>query len=314
MPNAEQTLRTTPRDVFLQVLMMVMLYLGVISLITLSISYIEVSFPDALTYYPTGTYEAIRLFSSMLLVTFPLFLLITWLLQRDYRKTPEKHELRFRKWMVYLTLFVSAITMVIDLITLVNRFYDGELTLPFALKVLAVLILAGGVFGYYLWDVQSKPGTSRIPKITSAVATFLSIGMLVLGFFLVGSPAKQRDIRMDERRVSDLQMTQNEIINYWQTKDKLPKELADLTDSVSGFTPPMDPETNVSYEYSVVAPLRFKLCANFKQPSPFQQSDAAAKPIYGGYYDSTQDNWVHQTGNVCFERTIDPEKYAKPKY
>ncbi|MBN2096304.1 hypothetical protein JW752_02780 [Candidatus Peregrinibacteria bacterium] len=307
-------LKTTPKDVFLQLLMLVTLYISVISLITLSFSYINYWFPDALDYYPYGLLDGIRVSSSMLIVAFPLLLFLSWLIQKDLRKNPKKHELKFRKWLVYLTLLIAAITIIIDLIQLVNSFYGGELTLPFTLKVLSVLILTGGVFGYYIWDVQHEPHKSKIPAMVAWGSSVLVLIVLALGFLVAGSPTHQREVRMDERRVSDLQMLQSEIINYWQMKEALPPTIDALKNELSGFLPPTDPDTEMAYEYTILEPLKFELCATFSHPNPFKYNQSS-RPVGESYYyykDITNEIWDHEAGRECFERTIDPELYPKP--
>jgi hypothetical protein len=311
-----EPLKTTPKDVFLQLLMMVMLYICVISFITISFSYIDYWHPDPLNYYLQGTLDSIKHASSMLIVSFPLMLLLGWFIQKDFRKNPGKHELKFRKWLVYLTLFVSAITIVVDLIQLVYRFYGGDLTLTFSLKVLSVLILTGAVFGYYVWDVQSEPHKSKVPNRVAWTSSIAVVAMIVLGFIVVGSPTKQRQLRMDEQRVNDLSMLQGEIINYWTLKDTLPTSLNDLKNDLRGFIPPVDPETQAPYEYTAVEPLKFKLCATFTLPSQNSNIDGktvpVATPYYYGGYPASGDLWTHDTGLKCFERTIDPSLYPKP--
>lgn len=308
-------LKTSPKDVFLHLLMMVMLYIGVISLISLAFSYINYSFPDPLNYYRSGILYDIRIQSSMLVVSFPLLLILSSLIQRDFRKNPAKHELRFSKWLVYLTLFIAALTIVIDLIQLVNRFYGGELTMPFVLKVLAVFVVAGGVFGYYIWDVQSEPHKSRVPKIVAWITSLVVLGMLVSGFFIVGSPATQRQIRMDERRVNDLQMIQGEVVNYWQLKRILPPSLGELQNDISGFSVPRDPETDAVYEYVVLEPLKFSLCAVFKQEN-LNENQYARETVSPIYYEKIypwqqMESWSHGNGKTCFERTIDPDLFPQ---
>lgn len=307
--------RTSPRDVFLHLLMMAMLYIVVISLITLSFSYINYSFPDLLDYYRSGLLDSIRIQSSMLVVAFPLFLVLSSLVQKVFRKNPAKHNLTFRKWLIYLTLFIAAITIVIDLIQLVNRFYGGELTLPFVLKVVSVLIVAGGVFGYYLWDVQSEPHKSKVPRNMALASSFVVLVMLVSGFFIVGSPAHQRQIRMDERRVSDLQSIQGQIINYWQLKDELPAKLELLEDDITGFRVPVDPETESGYEYELRGDLEFSLCASFNLKSNVdsnENSRIATPYIYDyGYPPKVSEVWDHEPGRVCFDRSIDPELFPE---
>lgn len=304
--------KTTPKDVFLHLLMLVMLYIVVISLIMISFAYVDNWYPDPLNYYYGGTLDSIRFGSSMLVVSFPILIILSWFIQRDLRKNPAKHELKFSKWLTYLTLFVSAITIVIDLIQLVQRFYSGDLTTPFAFKVLSVLVLTGAVFGYYVWDVQHEPHKSKVPKIVAWLSSIVVVGMLVLGFFVAGSPTQQRSIRMDEQRIGDLQSFQYEIISYWQYKEELPASLDILRNDIKGFIPPVDPETKAPYEYAILEPLKFKLCATFNQANPYrgEQSTSSATYYKEGYYnDPVNQIWDHDAGQKCFERTIDPELY-----
>ena len=311
---------TTPKDVFLSLLMMVMLYICVISMLVLAFTYIDYKYPDLLTYYPYGTFDSIRNSSSMLVVAFPLLLILSWFIQKDIKKTPEKHELKFRKWFTYLTLFVTSITIVVDLIQLVRRFYEGDLTIPFTLKVLSVLLIAVGVFSYYVWDVQNQPQKSKVPMVTGWLSSILVVCVLVMGFFVVGSPMKQREIRMDERRVSDLQTIQYQVIDYWRYKDVLPETTGDLKNNISGFFAPTDPETEEAYEYVVLDSLKFKLCTTFNQDNPYNNIKVMAEypysqkcDEYGNCFSYGNESWNHEAGYTCFERTIDPAMYPKEK-
>lgn len=299
----------------MHLLMMAMLYIGVISLISLSFSYINYSFPDPLDFYRSGILDNIRIQSSMLIVSFPLLLILASLIQRDFRKNPAKHELKFSKWLIYLTLFLAAITIVIDLIQLVNRFYGGELTTSFVLKIISVLVVAGAVFSYYIWDVQNEPYKSKVPKTVAWITSAVVLGMLVLGFVIAGSPATQRQIRMDERRIDDLQMIQGEIVNYWQLKRALPSSLDGLRDDIRGFSVPNDPDTEMAYEYLVLEPLKFSICATFNQKSLNEDKkySRGVMPVYSDreYLGGLSGSWAHDTGRVCFDRTIDPELFPE---
>ncbi len=305
-------LKTSPQDVFFHLLMIVALYMSVVSFITLYFQYINVLFPDKLIGSYSSIYSGIRFASSMLVIAIPVFLLMSWLLEKDFRENSEKHEFKFRKWLIYLTLFLASLTIIIDLIQLVNNFYGGELSIKFFLKVLVVLVVAGLVFGYYLWDLRRKEFPSKKSKAFAWAVSLLVIFSIIWGFFLVGTPAHQRQVRFDETRVSDLQIIQNQIVNYWTQKEKLPAKLDDLIDSISGFTPPQDSETNIPYEYIVKTNLSFDLCAEFKTENQNLQNgkDIPRIPseIYIGLF---SENWNHGAGRICFERTIDPELYKK---
>jgi len=300
--------RSTPKDVFMHLFNIVTFYLSVVGFIVLFVNYVNELFPDTLNYYFTAIANGVRWSSSILFVAVPAYLLTSWLLARDLHKEPKKREMKLRKWLIYFTLFISAITIVVDLMIFVYNFLDGELTVRFFLKVLVVLLVAGAVFGYYIWELKRSNAKTSIPKILTIIVTVVVLASIIWGFFIVGTPWQQRARKMDEQRVNDLQTLQYQIIDYWNRKNSLPAGLALLQDNISGFSIPQDPETKFDYEYKVVENLKFELCANFKTSDkdfPARGKDTMYNTPYGAF----QQNWEHETGRICFERTIDPELY-----
>lgn len=309
MENAAN-LRSTPKDFFLHLLNIITFYIAVINFITLFIQYINALFPDPLNFFYGGMAGSVRMSMSILLIALPVYILTSWMLGKDLKEAPQKRELGLRKWLIYLTLFVAAMTIIVDLITLVNNFLSGELTIQFFLKTIVVLMTAVAVFGYYIWDLKRRDGeTSGLPKKLAWAVSAVVLLSIAAGFLIIGTPAVQRDRRFDEQRVSDLQVLQSQIVNYWDQKDALPQELDDLEDSISGYAVPNDPDTKEPYEYMVVDELSFELCAAFKTSSDdFGAYSVPADPyFYRGI--SSQQNWAHNAGRTCFERTIDPDLY-----
>ena len=150
-------IKSTPRDVFLYLLAMVTLYFNSFNLIRLFFEYISVLIPDPLRqFHDPGS--AMRFSIASLMIIFPVFIWVSRFLNRDIAKSPEKAELKIRKWLVYLTLFVAALLIIGDLIALIFNFLQGDLTSQFILKMLAVLLVAVSVFGYYLYDLRKKAG------------------------------------------------------------------------------------------------------------------------------------------------------------
>lgn len=139
----------------MHLLAIVTLYGSAISFITLAFQLINTWYPDVLNY-SYGSVQTIRWSASMLIVMFPVYVWIMWLINRDFAKDPIRHEIRVRKWLGYLTLFLSAITIIIDIVTLVYNLSGGELTVRFILKILIVLLVAGLIFFYYLKDLRKK--------------------------------------------------------------------------------------------------------------------------------------------------------------
>lgn len=308
----DKNIKSTPKDVFMHLLSIVALYISAINFIVLIFQYINLSFPDPLEgFYYGGVAGTIRWAMASLIIVYPVYLLATKLLNREYREEPEKRELKIRKWLVYFTLFAAAVTIIGDLVTLVYNFLGGELTARFILKILVVLAVSGTVFAYYLKDLRGTWKKSQISMLVWIVSLTVLAGV-VGGFFTAGSPFKARLIRFDETRVSHLQNIQSEVINYWQLKRKLPDTLGNLQSDITGFRVPEDPKTKIVYEYQILSPLEFELCAIFdltSSPVPALEKRAVPYPVYGLY----DQNWEHEAGRKCFKRTIDPELYPDPK-
>lgn len=282
------------------------LYVSAFSFLNLVFVYINAAFPDKLNpYYSPG--DEIRWTLSLFIIIFGVFVWTSRFIEKDLMQSPEKTDLRIRRWLIYLTVFLAALLLIGDLVALIYNFLGGDLTAPFILKVASVLAVAAVVFWYYLYVLKKRPGEfSEKSRIVIWASLAVAITAIVYGFYLAGSPFKQRLIKFDSQRVSDLQTIQSRVVYYWQQKNKLPPSLDALTDNISGFTTPKDPDTNQPYEYKATGALSFELCANFSLPSGGKENVPRIM-IY-----PPPDNWDHGAGRFCFSRAIDPELYRQP--
>lgn len=134
---------------------------------------------------------------------------------------------------------------------------------------------------------------------------------IVAGFFIVGSPATERQRRFDQQRTNDLNMIQSFIIDYWTSKNfTLPQSLEQLNDETRGVIVPNDPQTDADYEYIIKGANHFELCAAFNLPSMDSPNIAKTAPSLD-YYGRLQ-NWSHDAGRVCFDRPLDKDFYKQP--
>lgn len=310
----EKHLTSTPRDIFLHLLNIATFYISVISYITLLIQYINVLLPDPLEFHLAGSLETIFWSTSVLIVAFPVYLFSAWLMERDFAHTPAMRELKVRKWLLYATLFISALTVIGDLIALVFNFLKGELTVNFFLKVLVVLAVAAVVFGYYFWDLQGKKSYAGLTRRRMAwIVSLVVLASIAAGFILAGTPQTQRARRFDEERVNHLQTLQGQIIDYWSRKGALPEDLAVLSNDINGFQPPADPETGRPYDFRVLSPTAFELCADFQTSAldSTQYRGPKSRPAMPYRMDGSyvMQTWDHDLGHTCFTREIDPEMY-----
>ena len=219
MENIENKIKTAPKDFFVFIGSMIALYASAVSLLNLLFEIINASFPDALNFSYDRFSSGMRWSIASLLIVFPIYIFLSWFINKDLTDNPLKKNLGIRKWLTYLTLFVAGVTIITDLIMLINTFLGGEITARFAFKILAVLIVAGAAFTYYLYDLRRDVGqkSSKMKMLVWAVS-FGVLASIVGGFFIMGSPLTLRMKRFDERRVNDLQNIQYQIVNYYQRK------------------------------------------------------------------------------------------------
>lgn len=301
----ENQAKTTARDFFLHLGSIVALYAVVIAFLNLLFSVINEAYPQINQYYYS---PAISMPVAILIIIFPLFIFLSYMTYKSYEKDPVKKDLSIRKWLTYITLFVAGIVFAGDLVYVVYKFLDGQdFTSGFILKALSVLIVTGFVFGFYLQDMRDKV-SGKSHKKWAIVASIAILIAIVLGFSVIGSPRTQRLIRYDNDRVADLQNIQWQIVSYWQRTGAMPTTLAQTNDAISGYIIPTDPETGEPYEYNLLSGQTFELCAKFSLPSNQNTSQAYMYGIEKG-----QENWAHEEGRTCFERTIDSNLYPVTK-
>ncbi len=311
-----------PKDVFLQLLNIIALYVSAGMFISLIFDYINIWLPDALSenyYMLLAARSSVRWAIASLIVVFPVYVWATWFLNKGYAAIPEKRKMKIRKWLLYFTLFLAGIIIIGDLVALIYNFLQGEFTTRFLLKVLTVLATAGGIFGYYILDIKNKapasPSQGGPQKIFAYAASSIILIAVIAGFFVAGSPAEERARKFDDQKVQNLQFIQSEIVNRFVQKGALPKTLDELNDSIRGVSVPKDPETGAVYIYEIKDKENFKLCAKFNLPSLDQALAPQAKPIapypMATYYG--EENWTHSAGEACFDRKIDKELYKPVK-
>ena len=281
------------------------LYVSAGSVISLLFTYADKLFIDPLEssyLYYNGYAYAVRWPIALLIVVFPAFVWSVWYLNKGYSVNPEKKELRVRKWLLFLTLFLAGGIIIGDLVTLVYNFLGGDLTARFISKILATFAVAGAVFGYYIAELKQNAGLAKLIGRASMALVVLSVAY---GFFVAGSPFEARIRKFDRARVSDLQNTQSQIVEFWRQKERLPETLDELSDSISGYKPPKDPENSKPYDYIKGKELSFELCASFSLASTAEE-ETSYRDVY---YPYPNDIWVHEAGKQCFKRVIDPERY-----
>ena len=146
------------KDAFLYLLSFATLGTWTTALGSLLFTFINMWVTDRVTqassyYYNSTTYNVSTEMACMI-VAFPIYAWVLRLLGRELDAHPEKAKSGVRKWLSYIALLIAAGCVIGDLICFLAYFLRGELTLRFVAKVLVVLIIAGGVFWFYLTSLR----------------------------------------------------------------------------------------------------------------------------------------------------------------
>ncbi|MFC2078838.1 DUF5671 domain-containing protein [Candidatus Bipolaricaulota bacterium] len=163
IPVPRPKLYLSAREAFLYLVLFTTLYLTTFNLGRLIFQFINLGFPDAAMAYDfvDSVRQAIRFSVASLVIAFPIFMYLSLLIGRSIRRDPSKRASKVRKWLTYTTLFVAAGVIIGDLTALVYNFLGGDLSVRIGLKVLTVAIIAGCIFGYYLWDLRKEEVESK---------------------------------------------------------------------------------------------------------------------------------------------------------
>ena len=156
MATQKTQTKSSPKDVFLNLLIIITLYASATSYLALLWQYINILVPDKLEnrWDLFSYYASARWAIAVLVVAFPTYVFTSWFVNRQYRVHPEARKIRTRKWLVYFTLFVTALVMLSDFTSLIYNFLQGDLTTRFVLKIFVIFFVSGVTFFYYLWDLR----------------------------------------------------------------------------------------------------------------------------------------------------------------
>jgi len=268
------------RDAFLYLLAFSTLSTWACALGSLWFHLIEHWLPDAVAapaYYnfrATVTWQM-----ACILVALPLYLWVMRIILRETRANPERTESGVRKWLTYIALLLTATGLVCDLVTFVDYFLRGEITPRFVLKCVVVLAICGSIFWYYLGFLRGRMRSDLFATLALACcATAFCFGLV-----LTGTPAVQRHMEADLRRIQDLRALASSIAAL----PELPRGAAEVVAARPALRL-ADPETRQPYEYAVKGAKQFELCATFAA------KDDWSTRAYGSEF------WSHPKGRACF--------------
>ncbi|MDX9893154.1 MAG: DUF5671 domain-containing protein [Patescibacteria group bacterium] len=282
-------------------------FFNLFSLITLSWTSIAVGiilFQLIDKFLSPGTVSGLSRFSqsglkfgvaSALIVT-PIFLLIINLLHKNYRQGNLNPQSGVYRWLTYLILLVAALNIIGRLIQLVFQLLNGDYTMSSILKIVVVLLIAGAIFGYYLYDLRRKDYSKRsnVSLAFFVLTIVVALASIIGSFFIIDTPYQARLKNFDRQRADDLSNLNSNIRSYFYEKQVLPSDL-----NSGQFAVFKDPATLQSYEYNILSEDEYELCATFSLKITTEDDDYR-------YY--AAEEWhFHDAGYQCFKQLINED-------
>jgi hypothetical protein len=294
----------TPRNFALQLGALISLYVSASFLIVLLFGLINLRFIDIIDGYYTIEQAAsnVRLAIAMLVVFFPAYLVLTRYVNRIRRTEVGQTYLTLTKWVIYLSLLIGGLIMLGDLVAVLLAFLNGDLTIRFILKALAVFGVIGAAMHYYILDARGFWVKNESKSIMYAIGAGLVVfTAIAFGFAHIETPATVREMKIDAEQIADLQNIQWRIEPLIASSSTVPSTIAELYPMMPEQIPTAS-EGREAYEYELTDS-GFKLCATFAHPSPVSEMNSpktfdTGAPIKNAY------DWTHPAGYYCFERVI----------
>lgn len=276
------------REAFFYLLSFAMLGVWVVALVWLGDLLIDRAFPSPLDVSPYQR-SGIAWQMASVIVAFPIYLWINYLLGREIAQRPETLDSGVRKWLTYIALVITAGTLVGDAVWFLTTFLTGDLSQRFLAKAFMLFVVVGGVYWYYLVTIRSDRPARNYNRSFGSLAVVAVLVAIVLGFAGIGSPSHGQGLNYDNQRTQDLFALASSVTQTYASSKRLPKTLKEI-DPAGAHS--RDPQ-GISYRYLPSAAPYYSLCASFNTDT---------RP-------SARDPWRHNSGQWCyhFNATQTPE-------
>jgi hypothetical protein len=156
IPGGKARRGESAKDAFLHLLAFGTLGTWVGAIASLVFTLLDKYLPDVNFGIGNNSSYSISTELASIIVALPVYLYTMSIITRDIAKSPERAESGVRRWLTYIALLITAGVLIGDVITFLAYLLRGELTERFVLKVLTVVILAGGIFWYYLSTLKQE--------------------------------------------------------------------------------------------------------------------------------------------------------------
>ena len=130
---------------------------------------------------------------------------------------------------------------------------------------------------------------AAVRTIFAGAAVAVVVVSVAVGIILLGPRTEERMLRLDSRRVDDLERIMKKTDIYWSQHNKLPDSLDDLSSELGMQISIRDPMTGQPYEYRIIGEKQYELCVWFERDSVIESTRTST--IF----------WSHGAGRQCFK-------------
>jgi cation transport ATPase len=238
--------------------------------------------------------QALKTAFSTLIISTPIYYICSHLLSKSIRKNELSLESSLRKWLIYLILLVTSVIMLVWLVSILNSFLNGEMTIKFILKALTALIISAMIFSYYLYNIKQKvvKKKDKIKSIFFVASLLLVIFTLGLAIVHMESPQTTRDKKVDEDILRNFDNINMNVNMYYNSNKELPESLEELKSNSNLNVYPDSAVSLDNIEYKKLSEIKYELCTDFKTSN---LDDKNINLRYGS-------NRLHNSGYQCLEQ------------
>lgn len=129
-------------------------------------------------------------------------------------------------------------------------------------------------------------------------ASVVVVATLAAAVAVMGPPSTQRQLKLDQKRVADLQRIARLLESAANRSGALPPDLVAVAHQPGMSVPTGDPLDGSSYGYQVTGERGYRLCATFARDTAQTQDDQ---------WPRIDDEWSHGAGRQCFDREWKPK-------
>lgn len=263
---------------------------------------------DPFAEYDYWGLDSVKFSIASLIITTPVYIVLTNLIQKYTQNGRINLKSQIRKWLSYVIILITSVTIIGELIALIVNFLDGEITLRSFSKLMVVVGISVLIMLYHIFDTKRHeiPKKNTLRLVFNLVIIPLSIITLGLGIFMMEPPSQARYRKIDEKTLEKLESVKNNITYYHKYEKNLPTNLETLKSyGEYGYYyenyNTIDKDHQI--QYNITEGNSFELCADF-----YLDSEAIQK--YSNSY--LKDSYQHDNGYQCFEFNASDEKNIEP--